>query len=227
MNPIESIKSAVGKKAAELIQQEMVVGLGTGSTANFFIDHLIERCKRGLRIKAVSSSKGSLERAKKGGIPIYDINEVSHIDITVDGADEIDPQKRMIKGGGGAHVREKILASSSNEMVVIVDETKLVDRVGKSKLPVEVLFYGSSATRRKIEKLGYHGKWRMNEDQSLYVTDNGNILLDIFFDSPPSDPEHVHSQIKHVPGVLDTGFFFGLAGRVIIGYLNGKVEIIE
>lgn len=223
----EEAKKAVGKRAAELIQQEMIVGLGTGSTANYFIDHLIERFKKGLKIQAVCSSHASLERAKRGGIPILDINDVSHIDITVDGADEIDPQKRMIKGGGGAHVREKILASSSNEMVVIVDETKLVERVGTSKLPVEILFYGSSATKRKLEKMGYQCKWRMNKDGSLFLSDNGNIILDIFFDAPPIDPEHEHSKIIHVPGVVDTGFFFGLAGRVIIGYLNGKVEVIK
>lgn len=225
MSTQEEAKKAVGKAAADLIETGMTVGLGTGSTAVYFIDHLILRHKRGLQIKAVSSSKASLERAAKGGISVYDINDISHIDITVDGADEIDPQKRMIKGGGGAHVREKILASCSKEMVVIVDESKLVDRVGRGKLPVEILPYGFPATKRKIEHLGYHGKWRMQSDGSLFITENGNFLLDISFDSPPLSPEHTHAQILHVPGVVDTGFFFELAGRVVVGYFNGKVEI--
>lgn len=222
---IEEIKKAVGKAAADLIENGMIVGLGTGSTAACFIDSLIKRCQHGLHIKAVSSSRRSLEQAAKGGIPVYDINEVPRIDVTVDGADEIDPLKRMIKGGGGAHVREKILASSSEEMIVIVDETKLVDRVGHHKLPVEVLFYGSPATKMKLERLGYKGKWRTLSDGSLFITDNGNIILDIEFDSPPLYPEQDHARIIHVPGVLDTGFFFHMAGRVIIGYRDGRVEI--
>jgi len=221
----EEVKRAIGKTAADLIENGMIVGLGTGSTAACFIDSLIERCKRGLHIKAVSSSHRSLEQAEKGGIPIYDINEVPRIDITVDGADEIDPKKRMIKGAGGAHVREKILASASNEMIVIVDESKLVDRLGRGKLPVEILFFGSPSTKAKLESLGYRGKWRTSPDGSLFITDNGNIILDIEFDSPPLNPEQEHARIIHVPGVIDTGFFFHLAGRVIIGYTDGRIEI--
>src|SRR5258708_7904802 len=118
---IEEAKKAAGHKAAEFIEKGMIVGLGTGTTAFYFIESLIKRCKEGLKIQAVSSSRASAEIAKKGGIEILDINSIPRVDITVDGADEIDPKKRMIKGGGGAHVREKILASSSNEMVVIVD----------------------------------------------------------------------------------------------------------
>lgn len=218
-------KMAAGKKAAEWIENGMIVGLGTGSTADCFIRSLIERCKAGLRIKAVSSSRASTELAKKGGIEVLDINSVPRVDITVDGADEIDPKKRMIKGGGGAHVREKILASSSNEMVVVVDESKLVPSVGRGKLPVEIIFYGSPATRMKIEELGYQGKWRLNDDATLYITENGNLLFDITFDSPPRSPEEVHEEIHSIPGVIDTGFFFNLAGRVIVGYPDRKVEI--
>ncbi len=225
MQKQEEAKQNVGKKAAELIENGMIVGLGTGSTANYFIDHLIERYKRGLHIKAVASSKASLERAAKGGIPIFDMNDIPHIDITVDGADEIDSKKRMIKGGGGAHVREKILASSSNEMIVIVDESKLVDRIGRGRLPVEIIFFGSPATKRKIEKLGYKSRWRIEQDGSIFVTENGNIILDIEFESPPLNPEHDHAQLIQIPGVVDTGFFFHLAGRVVIGYFDGRVEV--
>jgi len=221
----QEAKMAAGRKAAEWIENGMIVGLGSGSTAECFIESLIERCRRGLRIRAVSSSRASAEKAKKGGIEVEDLNSVPRIDLTVDGADEIDPQKRMIKGGGGAHVREKILAAASNEMVVIVDESKLVDVLGKSKLPVEVLFFGSPTTRMRIETLGYEGKWRLNPDGTLFLTENGNLLFDIFFEFPLFHPEKDHEKLIHIPGVVDTGFFFNLAGRVIVGYSDGRTEL--
>jgi ribose 5-phosphate isomerase A len=221
----EDGKRAAGQKAAEWIQDGMIVGLGSGSTAEYFIRSLIERCQKGLQIQAVSSSRASTDLAKKGGIDILDINSVPRIDITVDGADEIDSQKRMIKGGGGAHVREKILASASQEMVVIVDESKWVSKIGQKKLPIEVLFYGSPATKSKIEKLGYSGKWRMNENHTLFITENGNLILDLYFTQPPEAPEKLHEAILNIPGVVDTGFFFHLAGRVIVGYPDGKTEV--
>ena len=221
-------KEAVGAVAAELVHDGMIVGLGSGTTASFFIDALIKRVRNGLKIECVSSSQSSSELAKKGEIRVYDINEVSHIDLTFDGADEIDPQKRMIKGGGGAHVREKILATSSNEMVVIIDETKLVPKLATHRpLPVEVLFFGSPATKMKLERLGYKGKWRMKDSSNFFITDNGNLIFDIYFDNPPEFPEQDHDTIIHVPGVVDTGFFFEIAGRVLIGHLDGQVEMKE
>jgi len=221
----ENAKKAAAKKAAAWIKNGMTVGLGTGSTASYFIENLIERCRQGIRIQTVPSSRHSADLARKGGLLIADINSVPRIDITVDGADEIDPQKRMIKGGGGAHVREKILATSSKEMVVIVDDTKKVPKLGKSPLPVEILFYGSPATRKKLEQLGFNGTWRLNEDKTLFITENGNLIFDILFKAPPISPENEHLSILSVPGVIDTGFFFGIAGRVIIGYENGTTEV--
>lgn len=215
-------KLAAGRKAVDLIEDGMIVGLGSGSTAECFIRALIDASKS---IKAVSSSRASADLAKHGGIEVLDINSVPRIDITVDGADEIDPQKRMIKGGGGALVREKILANASDEMVVIVDETKLVPSVGKGKLPIEIIFYGSPATRMNIEKIGFHGKWRLNDNQTLFITENGNLIFDITFDSPPQNPEQLHDTIRRIPGVVDTGFFFGLAKRVIVGYPDGKTQL--
>jgi ribose 5-phosphate isomerase A len=223
---IEDAKKTAGREAAELIKDEMIVGLGTGSTANCFIEALAARLRNGLYLKAVvPSSQATTALAKRLGLPVQDINHVPHIDVTVDGADEIDPLKRMIKGGGGALVREKILAANSQEMIVIVDETKLVPAVGVGKLPVEILYFGSPATRNKLEKMGYIGKWRVNEEGSLYMTENGNLIYDVVFDAPPPYPEQDHEEIRHVPGVLDTGFFFNMAGRVIIAYSNGRFEI--
>ena len=225
---IEKAKEAAARKAAEFIQNGYVVGLGTGTTATYFIDALIDRLKTGLKIKAVPSSRHSADRAQKGGIELVDINSVSHIHITVDGADEVDPKKRMIKGRGGAHVREKILASASDEMVVIIDETKSVKQLGlTAKLPVEILFYGAPSTRQKIENLGFEGKWRMNEDGSLFVSENGNLIFDISFESPPQNSEEMHQKLVLIPGVIDTGFCFGLAGRVVIGYMDGTVKTLN
>ena len=221
-------KEAVGQAAADLVHDGMVVGLGSGTTASFFIDALVKRVRNGLKIECVSSSKNSHEQAKKGDIRVFDINEVSHVDVTIDGADEIDPQKRMIKGGGGAHVREKILATSSDEMIVIIDESKLVPKLATNMpLPVEVLFFGSPATKMKIERLGFHGKWRIKNDGNFFITDNGNLIYDIAYDRPPEYPEQDHDSIIHVPGVVDTGYFFGIAGRVLIGYFDGRVEMKE
>jgi ribose 5-phosphate isomerase A len=218
-------KRAAGRKAAEFIENGMVVGLGTGSTAVYFIDRLIERCKEGLQIRAVASSKASAERARLGGIQVFDLNQVPCVDITVDGADEIDPLKRMIKGGGGAHVREKILAAASREMVVVIDETKRVASVGVGKLPVEIIAYGSESTQRWLAKAGYKGQWRITSNGSPFITDNGNWIFDLHFSAPPKSPEEEHATLLQIPGVVDTGFFFHLAGRVLTGYSNGSVEL--
>jgi ribose 5-phosphate isomerase A len=222
---LESVKKAVGKAAAGLIQSGMVVGLGSGTTAHFFIEELIRRQKEGLNISAVASSTESHKIAQKGGIPLLDINQITSIDIAIDGADEIDSAKRLIKGGGGALVREKIVASMSREMVVIVDETKLVTKLGKFKLPVEIIPFGIEATRHHLAQWGYEGEWRKTSSGSLYLTDNGNHILDIHFQTLRENPENDHETIRRVPGVVDTGFFFHLAGRVIVGFLDGQVVI--
>lgn len=217
-------KRAAGQKAAEWIKDGMIVGLGSGSTAECFIQSLIQKKPQ---VRVVSSSRASMEMAKKGGFEVLDINAVPRIDLTIDGADEIDAKKRMIKGGGGAHVREKILASASRELIVIVDETKLVSQLGQTKLPVEILFYGSPITRMKIEELGYTGQWRMQKDGTLFITENGNLIFDIHFAKPPETPESMHQAIIQIPGVIDTGFFFNLAGRVIVGYADGRTNTLH
>ncbi len=223
--PIDSIKKAIGEKAADLIEDGMHVGLGTGSTAFYFIERLIHRCQEGLKIQAAASSVQSLAQAKKGNIPLLDINQITSLDITVDGADEIDPQKRMIKGAGGALVREKIIASMSREMIVIVDESKCVHQLGKCKLPIEIIPFAHMATLHKIEKLGYPGTFRKKADHSLYITDNGNYIVDIPFKQPLTHPEEVHETLLHLQGVVDTGFFFNLAGRIIVGFFDGQIII--
>lgn len=219
-----AIKARLGQKAVELIDEGMVVGLGTGSTAECLIESLIKKCQQGLTIRAVSSSLRSMEMAQKGGISVIDINETPVIDLTIDGADEVDPQYRLIKGRGGALVREKILASSSKKMIVIIDESKLVPVLGQGPLPVEIIPFGYKATIAKINRLGYKGKLR-EQDMKPYMTDNGNFIFDITPSSPFHYPEEDHKKIIGVPGVVDTGFFFGLASDIIIGYANGNVKL--
>jgi len=223
---IEDAKRVAGQKAASFIEEGMIVGLGTGSTAEWFVRALAERVqKEKLRVQTVASSHASAVLGRSLGLHVVELNDVPRVDITVDGADEIDPKKRMIKGGGGAHVREKILAASSGEMIVVVDETKLVKQLGKAKLPIEVLLYGSPATRSKLEQAGYPGKWRTHEDGTLFVTENGNLLFDVVFPKLPQFPEEDHALITQIPGVVDTGFFFDLAGRVVVGYLDGMTDV--
>lgn len=232
----EEVKKVLGNRAAQLVQQGMVVGLGTGSTAECFIQSLSQRVREEkLSLQVVVSSERSKQLALAGGLQVIDLNRVAQVDLTVDGADEIDPKKRLIKGAGGALLREKILAAASREMVVIADEGKLVDFLGKTKLPVEVLPYGALVTERHIQGLGYRGRWRMaapgglkarlpQVEEDLFVTDQGNVILDLFFAEPLHEPEKVHEELIRIPGVIETGFFFGLASRIFIGCLDGRLQ---
>ncbi len=220
-------KEAAGKKAAELIENNMVVGLGTGSTTAYFISALGKRCRNGLAIQAVATSHTSAEQAKKEGIPLIDLNTLDSIDIDVDGADEIDTKKRMIKGGGGALFREKIIAAMSKEMIVIVDESKVVDHLGQFALPVEISPFGFLATLKHLSDKGLKGMTRQTSNNQPFTTDNNNYILDIPLPFPCKNPEEIHHQICNIPGVIDTGFFFNLAGRVIIGRNDGTVDLLD
>lgn len=220
-------KEAAGKKAAELIKNGMTVGLGTGSTAFYFIKALGVRCREGLSIKAVATSLESENLANKENIPLTDLQKLDVIDIDVDGADEIDPQKRMIKGGGGALFREKIVAAMSKEMVVIIDPSKQVDALGKFPLPVEISPFAYRATLHHIHAMGYQGEMRLNSNNTFFMTDNGNYIYDIDLDHPCTTPEIVEHQLSATPGLIDTGFFLGIAGRVIIGQENGKTITLD
>lgn len=221
---IDLEKAAAGRAAAAFVQDGMVVGLGTGTTAYYFIETLIQKYQAGLKIQVVASSERSLEQARHGGLPLVDIEKIDQIDLTVDGADEIDHQKRMIKGGGGALLREKILASSSKEMVVVIGRNKWVEALGQFPLPVEIAQFGSHLTVHKINRAGYQGTLRQKES-TLYVTDNGNFIYDVQLPYPCHHPETVDATLRQIPGVIATGFFFNLAGRVVIGFPNGQVEI--
>lgn len=212
------MKKNVGYAAADLIQDGMTIGIGTGTTVHFFIERLIQRVGQGLKIQAVSSSIDSEKKAQAGSIPIADVNQITSLDLTVDGADEIDPSKRMIKGGGGALLREKLLAAMSKEMIVIVDESKCVDQLGAFGLPLEILPFAHASTIAHINEAGYMGTIRKD-----CTTDNGNLIYDL---SPSliTDPSHTMQKLINIPGVVETGLFLGLAGRVIVGHPSGEIS---
>lgn len=222
----DEIKDLLGKKAAELPKSGMVIGLGTGTTTHHFILHLGARCRAGLSITAVASSERSEKLAKEQGIPLVSIDTVSSIDLTVDGADEIDKQKRMIKGGGGALLREKIVAFASRRVVIIADASKAVEHLGSRRLPVEVVPFAHELTRRHIEDLGLSAAWRMNNQEKLWKSDNGNYILDIAFPGLLKNPEIEECRIVAIPGIVETGFFFDLADEALIGHPNGQITSI-
>lgn len=212
--PKDKAKENAGLKALEFVKEGMVIGLGTGSTAAYFIKHL---CQTGLKIKAVATSLDSERLARAGGIEIIDINTITSLDLVVDGADQIDPYKRLIKGAGGALMREKIVATMSKKMVVIADESKLVEKLGLCSLPLEILPFATEAIRKQIADLGYLGSWRKKSDGSPYITDNHNFIFDVSLPSQLDDPEILNAELRAIPGVLETGFFFNLATDIVIG----------
>ena len=219
-------KRAAAEAAASLIQEGMHVGLGTGSTAAYFIAALGKRCQEGLRIQVFSSSEKSAQAAKSLGIPLLEECAVKMLDITVDGADEIDPAFNMIKGGGGALLREKLLAQASKEMVIIVDSEKQVEHLGKHVLPIEIVPYLYRTTIQRLHQMEYHGALRITEKDSPFLTDNHHYIYDIQNSSPILDPAQEHYRLKEIPGVVETGLFFHLAKRVIVGYEDGNVKIL-
>lgn len=218
-------KKAAGYAAADLIENGMVVGLGTGSTAAFFIEALIKRCQQGLSIHAVATSQHSFAKAQAAGIPLISPNEIDRIDLTVDGADEIDPKKNMIKGGGGALLNEKLIALASKEMVVIVDESKLAAQLGSVPLPVEIVPFAYKTTIERLQKEGYVGTLRQQHSGGHFVTDNGHYIFDIKLRRAVENVEEEHRKIKMITGVVETGLFFHIAGKVLIGYENGNTSI--
>ena len=217
-------KKIAGEKAAEYIQEGMIVGLGTGSTARYLVDKVGELVKEGLQIQAVPTSKATELQTRELGIPLLDINEVGHIDLAIDGVDEIDKNFDAIKGGGGALFREKIVADLAKEVIWIMDESKLVDHLGKFPLPIEILPYGYKVIYKKLEGYGFNPIMRKNGDE-LFITDNGNYIVDLHL-GVSADINEVKYKISNIVGVLETGLFLKMCTRIIVGTDNG-VKVIE
>lgn len=218
-------KQAAAEKAALYIQDGMVVGLGTGSTAYWAIQKIGEMVKHGLRIKAVATSNQSEELARGLDIPLVAFSDIEGIDVTIDGADEVDNDWNLIKGGGGALLREKIIASASKELIIIADESKKVEILGKFHLPVEIVKFGYELTLRKLSSLGCLPHLRMSGDQ-LFITDNGNYIADCEFTRIEQASE-LHAALNLIPGVVENGLFIKLATKVIVGDEDGRVRELE
>ena len=215
-------KQMVGEEAAKLIEEGMVVGLGSGSTATFMINALAQRIQAGLHIGgAVPTSQATEQLAGSLGIPLTNLDTHPELDLDIDGADEIDGQLNLIKGGGGALLREKIVASCAKRFIVIGDITKQVTQLGlKTPLPVEVIPFAVTPVSRRVEALGASVQVRQLGNQT-YLTDNGNMILDCSFPNGIADPEQVHTHIKSIVGVVETGLFLNMAQQALIGGPNG------
>src|SRR5208283_1034884 len=220
----ESEKELAGRAAAELVRDGDVVGLGTGSTAYFAVVALGERVKTGLKIVGIPTSNATADLATKVGVPLTTLDDHPAIDITLDGADEIDPHLNLIKGGGGALLREKIIASASKKMVVISDSSKLVPTLGKFPLPLEIIAFARTVVENKIKSLGATVKLRTKPDGTTYLTDNGNPILDCTF-GKIEDPAALARTLSAMPGIVEHGLFIGLAGVALIGRAGAVEEI--
>jgi len=224
----ERLKIEAARRAAELVEPGMRLGLGTGSTARHFVDCVGEKVAEGLKIRCVTTSERTEAQAKSLGIPVMTLDELPELDLTVDGADEIDPKLRLIKGGGGALLREKIVASASRRMVVIADSSKIVAELGAFPLPIEVVPFGLTATRRHIENrladLGLKGKIRLRGDTKPFFTDGGHYILDCALGAIP-DPERLAATLSTIPGVVEHGLFIGLARAAFVADAD-KVETL-
>jgi ribose 5-phosphate isomerase A len=222
MNP----KQLAAEKAVSFLENGMTIGLGTGSTAYWAIEKIGEKVKKeNWKIRAIATSIRSEEQARSLGIPIFDFSTIRSIDITIDGADEVDAQLQLIKGGGGALLREKIVASNSNHMIVVADESKWVKTLGRFPLPVEVVHFGWQRTFEKLQLLGCEANRRMQEN-GPYLTDNGNYIVDCSF-KEIKDPPALHEAVNAITGVVDNGLFIRIASKLVLGFNNGETRVIS
>jgi len=213
---VEAHKRAAAERALDLLRPGTIVGLGTGSTARYFIEGLARKVRSGLNLQAVVTSLESRAQAQAAGIPITERTD-GWLDLAVDGADEIDPAVNCIKGRGGALLREKIVAHASRRFILIADESKLVGHLGRGPVPVEVLPFLWEATSRSIESLGGQPALRMAAGQP-FTSDNGNLILDTTFGTVDAG---LSAALHAIPGVMEHGLFFGMAGAAIIGSAGG------
>ncbi len=220
----EAEKEAAGRAAAKLVSDGEIVGIGTGSTAYFAVLALGERVKAGLKIIGIPTSIHTADLARSVGIPLTTLDEHPEIDITIDGADEVDPKLCLIKGGGGALTREKVIATASKEMVVVADSSKVVPVLGKFPLPVEVIAFARTVVEWKIVSLGGSPKLRMNPDGKPFLTDNGNQIIDCSF-GQINDPPALALTLSDTPGIVEHGLFIGLAKVALVGRGDGVEEL--
>ena len=217
-------KKIAGEAVKDFIKDGMVIGLGTGSTAYYAIHAIGDLVKEGVNIQGVATSKTTELLARELGIPLLPIDDVTYIDLAIDGVDEIDYEFNAIKGGGGALFREKVVASLANEVIWIMDDTKLVDSIGKFPLPVEVARYGHKQVYQKLEAYGMKPEIR-RKNKEYFITDNGNYIIDLHL-REGFQPKEVISKLSKVVGILEHGLFCNTCNSIIVGCDTG-VKIID
>ena len=222
-------KEAAGRRAAEFVESGMTVGLGTGSTVYFTLVRLAERIKtEGLELRCVPTSIDTETKSRSFGIPLVGLAEAASLDLTIDGADEIDGAFDMIKGGGGALLREKVVASLTRREVIVAGRSKVVERLGRQfLLPVEVVPFARVSITRFIESLGATPNLRLVAAETPYLTDNGNEILDCSFPDGIEDAAGLERRLAMVPGIVESGLFVGLAHVLVIGDEDGTTEVRE
>jgi ribose 5-phosphate isomerase A len=217
----EELKKLAGEKAVELIEDGMIVGLGSGSTVEYALRRLGKLCREGLSIKGIPTSMHTKRIAIEEKIPLTTLEEHPVIDITIDGADEVDSNLNLIKGGGGALAREKIVAYNSKKVIIVIDDSKIVKCLGIDfPLPVEVLKFGWTATKKTLEELDCNIELRKVMGDEPFITDNSNYILDCEFERI-EDPANMEMEINSIPGVVENGLFIGLVDEVIVGGKQG------
>jgi ribose 5-phosphate isomerase A len=228
---MDALKRQAAARALEHVRDGMKLGLGTGSTAKHFVELLGEKVKGGLRVVGVPTSEATRAQAQAVGVSLTTLDEIDHLDLTVDGADEIDPQFNLIKGGGGALLREKIVASASDRMIVIADDSKWVEPLGRFPLPIEVVPFGLAATQRAIAdafvQAGVSGQMvvRKGKDGHVFVTDGGHWIVDARL-GEIQDAPRLAGLLSVIPGVVEHGLFIGLASTAILAGAQG-IRVIE
>jgi ribose 5-phosphate isomerase A len=219
-------KQLAGETAVNFLESGMTIGLGTGTTAYWAIEKIGEKVNRdGWKVKAIATSVSSEDLARSLRIPIVDFSSVKSIDVTIDGADEVDGHLQLIKGGGGALLREKIVATNSRQMIVVADESKQVKTLGRFPLPVEVVHFGWERTFDKLQLLGCEAKRRMKGTEP-YLTDNGNYIVDCAF-GEITDASGLSELINAITGVVDNGLFIHIATKLVLGFNSGETRIIS
>ncbi|PFO79749.1 ribose-5-phosphate isomerase RpiA [Bacillus cereus] len=219
-----NLKRKVGKYAADFIKDGMKIGLGTGSTVYWTIQKLGQLISEGLTIQAVATSIETEKLAEQLSIPLISLSDVDYLDLTIDGADEINPDLHVIKGGGGALLREKIVATSSKKLIIIADESKLVKDLGTFPLPIEIVPFAWEQTAKRIQSLGCQTILRIQNNQA-FITDNGNMILDCVFQNRIKNPIDTHQQLKMLTGVIETGLFINMVDKAILATEKGIKEL--
>ncbi|WP_395391488.1 ribose-5-phosphate isomerase RpiA [Fructilactobacillus sanfranciscensis] len=216
---VKKQKAEVGREAVDFIKDGMIVGIGSGSTMWYLVEALGKRVQAGLNIVGVPTSKYTREHAERLGIMMKNVDEVDHIDLTIDGADQIDENYQGIKGGGASHLMEKIVAVNSRKNMWIVDETKMVKTLSYP-VPLEVIPYGSKQLEKRLAKMGLNPRLRLDENQQPVLTDSKNYIIDLFLDHI-DDPKELVSTLDSITGIVEHGFFLDIANTIIVQHPDG------